>query len=343
MIAIATCWPDSVAAGSGTTVSQNALVSALALAGEEAKLLCTSRFGRTLSEVASREQANAALDFDGCEAVIGIDGEGWQWAASPARSAPYVAFCEAVLTEVLPYETGDSARVLAKQAEWEAGAARIADAVVARSNFAADRVADSYGVPRDRITVLPIPFDVDTFRASLPRLPKEALVLAVGHAYLRKNYGALLRAWPRVSEARPDAQLVIVGEGPETSALRQLAGRSVQLMGHLPLDELRSLHARAQVFCHPSLQENFGIAAVEGLASGASLVVHHQPAILENAGGLDGVWAVDARQPDEIARALIEALAGPTSWPDLRLDRLRHKLNPERIGRQLAGLLMSME
>lgn len=342
MIAIATCWPSTVSEGSGTTVSQNRLAEALRLAGVDCKLICTSRFGHTPAEVEERRWANAALTFDGFEAVLGIDGEGWLWARH--RTIPYLAFCEAVLADVLPFEEGEAARVLAVQAEWEAVAAQAADAVVARSEFSAGRVAARYGIAPERIKVLPIPFDVDGWTAGLPALEKEPLVLAVGHAYPRKNYAALLEAWPAVVAARSDARLVLVGHGPETSRLETLAADlpSVQMRGHVPLGQLKALYARAQVFCHPSLQENFGIAVVEGLACGAAVLAHRQPALLETAGGLAGTWMVDARRPEDLAHALLEALDGPRGWPATRLEALRRKLDPAAVGRGLATLLASI-
>ena len=139
MIAVASCWPPNVSTGSGTTVSQNRLLEALRLAGVPAELIYTSRFGTSPSTLLEREQANAAFAqrVAGHEAVLGIDGEGWLWAAAPERRTPFVAFCEAVLAEVLPFESGPIRDVLARQAEWEAAAAIAADAVVARSRFSA--------------------------------------------------------------------------------------------------------------------------------------------------------------------------------------------------------------
>jgi glycosyltransferase involved in cell wall biosynthesis len=345
MIGILSCWPPSVAAGSGTTVSQERLVAALAAAGTQAELVYPSRFATTPAALGERQRLNEALgqELDGFEAVLGIDGEGWRWAQRP-RSRPYVAFCEAVLTEVLPFEPPASAELLRAQAGWEAAAARAADAVVARSAFAAGRVAEAYGVPRERISVLPIPFDVDAWRASLPRRDKEPLVLAVGHAYARKNYRGLLAAWPAVAAARPEARLCIVGAGPESDALERAAAElpSVSLVGHVAYAELLALYARAGVFCHPSLQENFGIAVVEGLAAGAAVVTHRQPALLENTAGLAGTWAVDAANPEALARALSAALAAPARWPDSRLDGLRRRLDSARVGRQLRELLLNL-
>jgi phosphatidylinositol alpha-1,6-mannosyltransferase len=169
-------------------------------------------------------------------------------------------------------------------------------------------------------------------------------VLAVGHAYPRKNYEALIRAWPLVARQRPDARLVLVGHGPEQPKLRQLAaGRpSIVLRGHVGFDELQALYARSRVFCHPSLQENFGIAVVEGLASGLGLVVHQQPAVVETVSGIPGTWVEDARQPDRLATALLAALDGPPSWPDERLDGLRARLDPATVGRRMRAIVESV-
>lgn len=323
-------------------MSQNRLVDALGLAGVPAELVYPSRFATNREELFQREQANQAIGpgMERYEAVLGIDGEGWLWAAQP-HAQPFVAFCEAVLVEVLPFETLVSAALLRRQSEWEGAAARSAEAVVARSEFAARRVAEAYDVPRERITVLPIPFDLDDWRASLPLLPKQSIVLAVGHTYPRKNYRTLLQAWPTVKAARRNAVLAIVGTGPDSAELQEMAAgmAGVRLLGHVAYHDLLSLYARASVFCHPSLQENFGIAVVEGLACGASLVVHQHPAVLENVEGLHGVWPMDASDPEALAHAIIVGLTAKVPWRDTRLDQLRHKLNPLRVGQQLRSLL----
>jgi glycosyltransferase involved in cell wall biosynthesis len=205
-------------------------------------------------------------------------------------------------------------------------------------------VSKAYGIARERVTVLPIPFDVDAWRAALPDVPKEPLVLAVGHTYPRKNYRGLLAAWPAVVAAHPRARLAIVGTGPESPLLSRLARDlpSVSLLGHVPYLELLRLYARAGVFCHPSLQENFGIAVIEGLASGASVVTHSHPALLESTAALPGAWAVNAADPAALAQALIAALSAPGPWPATRLEWLRRKLKPRTVGEQLRDVLRSI-
>jgi glycosyltransferase involved in cell wall biosynthesis len=133
----------------------------------------------------------------------------------------------------------------------------------------------------------------------------------------------------------------MVGHGPEQGALHQLAAGqpSIELRGHVPFDELLQLYARARVFCHPSLQENFGIAVVEALASGLGVVVHEQPAVVETVSGVAGTWATDTRSAGRLADALLDALDGPPSWPDRRLDGLRARLDPATVGRQLRAII----
>jgi glycosyltransferase involved in cell wall biosynthesis len=341
-LAVVTCWPPSVATGSGTAVAQHGLTDALARADAHATVLTTSTFAGSWPGIVKRFLRNglAMPDLRGYRAVLGVDGEGWLWMRRhPNR--PYIALSKAVLVDVWPFEGVHWRRLLKVQGAWEASAARCARSVITASAYAADRLAQGYGIPRSKIQVVPEPFDFTRWQARLPSADREPIVLAVGHAYPRKNYAALVRAWPAVARQRPDARLVMVGHGPEQATLRRLAAGhpSIELRGHVPFEELQRLYARARVFCHPSLQENFGIAVVEALASGLGVVVHQQPAVMETVRGLSGTRVADTRAPGKLAEALLSALDGPPSWPAARLDGLRARLDPATVGRQIRAIV----
>jgi glycosyltransferase involved in cell wall biosynthesis len=334
-----------VATGSGTAVAQHGLTDALARADARATVLATSTFAGSWLGIVKRFLRNAFAmpDLRGYQAVLGVDGEGWLWQRRH-RAPPYVALSKAVLVDVWPFEGSHWRRLLKVQGRWEADAARRARAVITASAFAANRLAQGYGVPREKIQVVPEPFDFGRWQGRLPSAEREPVVLAVGHAYPRKNYGAVLRAWPGVVQQRPDARLVMVGHGPEQVGLRRLASGlpSVALLGHVPFDRLQRLYAQARVFCHPSLQENFGIAVVEALASGLGVVVHRQPAVLETVNDVAGTWATDTTSPEALSAALLAALDGPPSWGDDRLEGLRARLDPAAVGRQVRAIVESV-
>lgn len=341
-LAVVTCWPPSVATGSGTAVAQHGLTDALARAGVRTTMLATSSFAASWPGIARRFARN---DFgmprlDGYRAVLGVDGEGWLWAGRHPRR-PYVALSKAVLCDVIPFEGAYWRGLLTVQARWEAAGARRARVVIAASEYAAGRLAEGYGIPRRKIQVVPEPFDFDGWSARLPSAERQPIVLAVGHAYPRKNLASLLKAWPEVARQRPDARLVMVGHGPEQAMLHQLAlgQRTIDMLGHVTFEQLQDLYSRAQVFCHPSLQENFGIAVVEGLASGLGVVTHQQPAVMETVSGVPGTWVTDARSPKRLAAALLKALDGPPAWPAERLAGLRARLDPLAVGRQVRGVV----
>jgi phosphatidyl-myo-inositol alpha-mannosyltransferase len=122
--------------------------------------------------------------------------------------------------------------------------------------------------------VVPNGIDVDAFRASRP--PAAALssgqlhVVYVGRLEPRKGVDHLIRAMARVERALPDANLVIVGDGPEQRRLidvaRVLAVR-VQFTGRVHDADLPGYVQAADVVCSPALGgESFGIVLLEAMA-----------------------------------------------------------------------------
>jgi glycosyltransferase involved in cell wall biosynthesis len=138
-------------------------------------------------------------------------------------------------------------------------------------------------------------------------------VLFLSRLHPVKRVDLLLAAWPLVTMARPDARLIIAGEG-DASYVRELRERaapladSVRFVGFVEGKEKAALFGAADVFVLPSQHENFGIAVLEALAFGL-------PVVLTKEVQLSGFVAehslgVIAGQPVEaLASAIGEALA----------------------------------
>ncbi|WP_432509814.1 glycosyltransferase [Kineococcus sp. SYSU DK001] len=138
-------------------------------------------------------------------------------------------------------------------------------------------------------------------------LPDAPHVVCVGRLAQQKGQDRLLRAWPLVRAAVPDARLVLVGDGPDEEALRRQADGlpGVELAG--PTSTPRTWYAAADVVVVPSRYEGFAFVPLEAMAARRSLVVHDHPALREALPAGAGA-VVDADDPERLAAALVHRL-----------------------------------
>jgi phosphatidylinositol alpha-1,6-mannosyltransferase len=153
-------------------------------------------------------------------------------------------------------------------------------------------------------------------------LGRRPVVVCVSRLVPRKGQDTLIRAWPTVRRAVPDAVLMLVGAGTPRARerLTQLAARtgvadSVLLVGEVPWGGLPPYLDAGDVFAMPA-RDRWGGLEVEGLgivyleASATGL-----PVIAGRSGGapdavLDGQtgYVVDGRRVDEVAERIIQLL-----------------------------------
>jgi glycosyltransferase involved in cell wall biosynthesis len=210
-----------------------------------------------------------------------------------------------------------------------------ADRVLVPSHYSAGVSAETYGIAKDRIAVVPEAVDLAPWRAvraareakradSAPTDTPNGLdatrrltILSVARQYPRKDTATLLRAMPAVLARHANTRLHVIGGGPELGRLRALSrelnlGEAVTLHGEVAEDAaVRAAFLDADVFCLPSLQEGFGIAFVEAMAAGLPVVAARAgavPEVVED--GLTGLL-VAQRDPPAVAAALIRLLHEP--------------------------------
>lgn len=118
-------------------------------------------------------------------------------------------------------------------------------------------------------------------RAAYGYTPSEIVILTIGHAVPVKGWDILLRAFSEVANEVPQARLLFVGsidgnsERPYYEELARLIDRNglrmkVRFTGHLT--DIKEALAASDIFVLPSRSEGFGIALIEGLASGLPCV-----------------------------------------------------------------------
>jgi glycosyltransferase involved in cell wall biosynthesis len=119
-----------------------------------------------------------------------------------------------------------------------------------------------------------------------PELAGKRIVLFLSRVDPIKGLDLLLDGFAKIRAARPDAMLVMAGNGDEVfaSRLREQAQqlgiqRDVIWAGFLEGKEKQAAFAAADVFVLPSYSENFGVAVVEAMASGLPVIISDQVGI----------------------------------------------------------------
>jgi glycogen(starch) synthase len=202
---------------------------------------------------------------------------------------------------------------------------RRADRVIVLSEAFAQLVHADYGVPADRIAVVPGSIRVDRFdmpdrsrqdaRAMLGWPIDRRILLSVRRLVRRMGLERLIDALEPIVRRHPDLLLLIAGKGPEQVALEaRIAARGlaahVRLLGFVPDAALPLAYRAADCSIVPTIGlEGFGLIAAESLAAGT-------PVIVTPVGGLPEV--VRPLAPSLVVTdTSVDAIrAGVTAWAD---------------------------
>lgn len=191
--------------------------------------------------------------------------------------------------------------------------------VVAVSAGVAERLEGVFGLPSERISVIPNPLDMSLIEAGRREPPARTampqgrrFILGVGRLVHQKGFDLLIEAYSRVSPDF-DVDLVILGEGPERPALESLV-RDLGLTHRVFLPGATTnpfaFMARAQVFVLSSRFEGWPNALVEAMATGVAVAAFDCPCgpseIIEDR--VSGA-IVAAQDPGGLAEAVKELLA----------------------------------
>jgi glycosyltransferase involved in cell wall biosynthesis len=142
--------------------------------------------------------------------------------------------------------------------------------------------------------------------------------LAVGRVAAEKNVELAIRAFETVRSERPDARMVVVGDGPARARL-EAAHPQVHFAGVRRDGDLAAHYASADVFLFPSLSDTFGNVVMEALASALPVVSFDCAAAAEHlVDGRSGQLVVPGDEAGFIAAVREFALAAPQSLAPMR-------------------------
>jgi glycosyltransferase involved in cell wall biosynthesis len=252
----------------------------------------------------------------------------------PTRSRLVVTVHD-VLPLVLPEQYAPRQRMMIKA---QLRAAAKADLVVTTCEATAAELVERTDVRREQVLVAPLGHRPPS--AAVPdRTIAEPYILAVGSLIPRKGFHHLVDAVAMLGADAP--LLVLVGpDGFQSEVIHDRVSRvrsgRVRMLGYVDDQELEALYRHAEVLCHPSEAEGFGIPVLEGMGYGTPVVACDIPPVREIGG--DAVVLVPPRDPGALAEAL-SALLGDAVRRRQLVERGLERARP-RTWRAMTDLIV---
>lgn len=193
------------------------------------------------------------------------------------------------------------------------------------------------GVASDKVMVIPNGVDLNSFHAEYERDHhlanelgfKSGPVLGfIGSFYGYEGLRLLIKAIPTITSRYPGIRVLLVGGGPEDTALRALAAQvgvanKVIFTGRISHDQIHRYYGLVDLFVYPRLSMRLTelvtpLKPLEAMAQGrlviASNVGGHRELIIDRETG----WLFDAGDFEALAQCVIEVLADRNRWPLVR-------------------------
>ena len=174
--------------------------------------------------------------------------------------------------------------------KWHQLSALTADAIIVPCNSTADLVTSQYGVPREKIVVIPQGADASfrplndvelTRRTRIEFLGEDVpYVLFVGKLSMRRNIPNLIAAFAKVKKtSQLPHKLLLLGPNHQSLPLSRICAEHdvsdavVQSDGEFTHhQELIRIYNGADVFVHPSWFEGWSMTTIEALACGTATI-----------------------------------------------------------------------
>ena len=196
-----------------------------------------------------------------------------------------------------------------------------ASEVIVNSNFMKGELQRLFGLPYDKIDVVPNGVNLKLFNGierdyNFRRryaMDNEKIILFMGRLVYEKGIQYLISAMPKILNGYHDTKLVICGKGAMLDELRAQANNmgianKVYFAGYMGGKDVQRMYKAADIAVFPSTYEPFGIVALEAMLS-------ENPVVVSDVGGLNEIvehkvngMKSYAGNPNSIADSILELL-----------------------------------
>ena len=195
------------------------------------------------------------------------------------------------------------------------------DKFIAVSEFEIVHFSKVLGVPKERFVNIPNGADRDLIESINPP-KKKGLVVSTGRLVKNKGFENLVASFALVLKQRPDARLVIMGDGEEKKALEEQAKElgiadKVEFTGFIPRDRRKEFLTRlkeAEVFVFLSNYESLPLNVVEAVTAYMPSVVTMNSGITEFVDRGEAVGVEDPFNHSSVAEKIVMLLDNPKKF-----------------------------
>jgi glycosyltransferase involved in cell wall biosynthesis len=267
------------------------------------RLRPTSRTFRVLLPV--YPHAIESLDLRGYDIVVS-SSSAWAHGVLVDPGAVHVCYChnpfryawserEATLAARPPLLRLPLRILLNRWRQWDWIAAQRVDRYVANSSLTAARVRRYLG---RESTVLHPPVELERFRPLEAGEPLGDHYVVLAELMAHKRIDVAVRAFTALG-----LPLTVIGDGPAARRLQRIAGPTVTFTGRVGDERVAELLRSARALVVTAAEE-FGIAAVEALASGRPVIALESGGVLESVvAGKTGAYYAEST-PEALAAAV---------------------------------------
>ena len=265
------------------------------------------------------------------------------------RNVPVVAVVHQVAREVWRYETPWPISVLGRYLLEPAWLRAYRDVPVVTVSESSRESLAEYGLRR--VTVVPEGW-VPARPVPVKKEPVPTVVF-LGRLSANKRPEHAIRAFGLVRRQLPDAQMWVIGGGPEEARLRKMAGPGVTFLGRVSEEEKRERLGRAHALVATSVREGWGLVVTEAAANGTVAIGYDVAGLRDSIGASGGI--LTRADPASLAAGLVRLLpsvaggygprarpAGVVPWAEVAAGILTVARESESPASQVLGQAASL-
>ena len=177
--------------------------------------------------------------------------------------------------------------MLYKLRAWDFYSSQRLDYIISNSNFTSKRIKKYWGLESE---VIHPPVDIKRFNYKKSR---GDFYVSLNRLVPNKRVDLLIEAFNKLN-----LPLIIIGDGPERSKLEKISKSNIKFLRKISDREVEKYMSGCKAFVYAGL-EDFGIAPVEAMASGAPVIAYGKGGIL------DTVNCFNEKNKDKVQNGLL--------------------------------------